>query len=348
VSNIWRTVFDLAEKENELQTLELKTKLTHFWNDPEVAGKVTQNIHEIKEAVETLETLKKDFVDFKELAEAGAVDEAFFKKLQARVAEQEKTLFLSGKYDKNNAILEIFSGAGGRDAQDFSAMLLRMYEKYCAKKGFHFALLSQSFGEAGGPEGRIGLKYAAFEIRSKYAFGMLKREAGVHRLVRVSPFSAKQLRHTSFALVNVLPDLEESVEDLQIRQEDLRVDTFRASGPGGQYVNKTESAIRITHLPTGIVVACQTERLQGKNKEKAMKILYAKLYQLKEEQHKKELKEIKGKEVLAEFGSQIRSYVLHPYQMAKDLRTQHETSDVEGVLNGDLEAFIAAEVKLKN
>lgn len=327
--------------------MEDKTKAADFWNDPVAAGKVTQEIHEIKEAIETLEKLKKDFADFKELAKEGENDEAFLKTIRGRVEQQEETLFLSGKYDKNNAIIEIFSGAGGRDAQDWATMLLRMYEKYAAKKGFGFTVLSQSFGEAGGPEGRIGLKYAAMEIRGKYNYGMLKKEAGVHRLVRISPFSSKQLRHTSFALVNVLPDIEANDEEITIRPEELRIDTFRASGPGGQYVNKTESAVRVTHLPTGIVVACQTERLQGKNKDKAMKMLYAKLYQAKEEQHKKELKEIKGKEVSAEFGSQIRNYVQHPYQMVKDVRTQYETSDVEGVLNGDLEAFIQAEIRHK-
>lgn len=277
----------------------------------------------------------------------GELDEAFLGKIQKSIEKEEGRLFLSGKHDKNNAIVEIFSGAGGRDAQDWVAMLLRMYEKYFAKKGLSFSILSQSFGEAGGPEGRIGLKYAAIEVHGKYAFGMLKKEAGVHRLVRTSPFSAKQLRHTSFALVNVLPDIQDDTAEFEIKPEELRVDTFRASGPGGQYVNKTESAIRITHVPTGVVCACQTERLQGKNKEKAMKMLYAKLHQLREQQHQKELKEIKGKEVSAEFGSQIRNYVLHPYRMVKDVRTQYETADIEGVLNGDIEAFIQAEMRIE-
>ena len=242
--------------------------------------------------------------------------------------------------------MEIFSGAGGQDAQDFSTMLLRMYERYCQTKGFQANILHQSFGDSGGPEGRIGTKSATLEIKGNYAYGFLKKETGVHRLVRISPFSAQKLRHTSFVLVNVLPEIEEREVEIKIKPEDLKIDTFRASGPGGQYVNKTESAVRITHIPTSIAVSSQTERLQGKNKENAMKILYAKLYQLKEEKREKELKEIKGDAVSASWGNQIRSYVLHPYKMVKDLRTQYETSDPEAVLDGKLDEFIEAEIKL--
>jgi len=226
-------------------------------------------------------------------------------------------------------------------------MLLRMYERYCVKKGFKITILHQAFGEGGGPEGRIGTKSVTMEIMGSHAYGFLKKESGVHRLVRISPFNAQKLRHTSFALVNILPEIKEDEAELEIKPEDLKVDTFKASGPGGQYVNKTESAVRITHLPTGIVVASQTERLQGKNKNNAMKILISKLYQLREEQHTKELKDIKGVTKAVEFGSQIRNYVLHPYKMVKDLRTQYETSDAESVLNGDLEKFIEAELKMK-
>jgi peptide chain release factor 2 len=268
-------------------------------------------------------------------------------KAEQSIASQEFKLFLSGKYDKNNAILEIFSGAGGQDSQDWVAMLLKMYEKYFLSKGFKVSVLQQTFGEGGGPEGRIGIKSVTLEIDGNYAYGFLKKEAGVHRLVRISPFNAQKLRHTSFALVNVLPQIKYNESEFKIKPEDLRIDTYKASGPGGQYVNKTESAVRITHIPTGILVCSQTERLQQKNKDNAMDVLISKLYQLREEQHVKELKEIKGENVSVRFGNQIRSYVLHPYKMVKDLRTEYETSDAESVLQGNIEEFIQAELKLK-
>jgi peptide chain release factor 2 len=266
--------------------------------------------------------------------------------LEREINKQEYKVFLSGKYDKNNAILEIFSGAGGVDAQDWVTMLLRMYQRYCQVKGFKIEILHQAFGESGGPDGRIGTKSVTLEIQGKYAYGLLKRESGVHRLVRISPFSSQKLRHTSFASVQVLPELEDADENIEIKPDDLIIDTFKAGGPGGQYTNKTESAIRITHLPTGIVVTSQVERLQGKNKETAMKVLKSKIFQLKQKEKEKEIKKIKGNRVLAEFGSQTRNYVLHPYKLVKDLRTQYETSNAEAVLEGDLEEFIQAELKL--
>jgi len=315
--------------------LERESLKPDFWQDNQKASKVQQEISEIKNEITGIEEIKLGL-------EVGDNLE----KLEKEIAKLEFKTFLSGKYDKNNAILEIFSGAGGQDSQDWATMLLRMYERYCSVKGFKTIILHQALGDGGGPEGRIGTKSVTMEINGNYAYGFLKKESGVHRLVRISPFNAQKLRHTSFALVNILPEIKENESELEIRSEDLKIDTFKASGPGGQYVNKTESAVRITHIPTGIVVASQTERLQGKNKENAMKILISKLYQLREEQHVKEIKEIKGENISARFGNQIRSYVLHPYKMVKDLRTQYETSDAEGVLNGDLEKFIEAELKL--
>lgn len=274
-------------------------------------------------------------------------------KTEKEIAEFEKKLnqkeiqvFLAGKYDKGQALLSIFAGAGGQDAQDWASMLLRMYQRYCESKGWKTKVLQQSFGESG-PEGRVGTKSVTLEIKGFYSYGFLKRESGVHRLVRISPFSAQSLRHTSFSLVEVLPEISES-EEIKVKPEDLKIDTFRASGPGGQYVNRRETAVRITHLPSKITVACQSERLQGLNRDKAMKLLYAKLYQLKEKERAKEMAKIKGKPVLIEWGSQIRSYVLHPYKLVKDLRTGVETSDVEGVLDGKLDQFIEAEIKQKN
>jgi peptide chain release factor 2 len=223
-------------------------------------------------------------------------------------------------------------------------MLLRMYQKFAERKGFRTKILHQSFGEAGGPEGRIGTKSVVLEIKGKYAYGILKGETGVHRMVRISPFSAKSLRHTSFALVEVLPEIK-SDKEVKIKPDDLKIETFRASGPGGQYVNRRESAVRVTHLPTGLVVSCQSERLQGDNKKKALEILYSKLYQLQMIEKEKEIQEIKGRRISPSWGNQIRSYVLHPYKMVKDLRTNIQTSKVDEVLDGNLDQFIEAEIK---
>lgn len=297
--------------------------------------------YNLKEIKELFEVLKNDKNLLKEIEEK-------FKNLKDRIKKEEFRVFLSGKYDKGNAILEIFAGAGGIDAQDWASMLLRMFERYCVAKSFETKIIHQSFGEGGGPEGRIGTKSVAMEIKGNFAFGFLKKESGVHRLVRISPFSAQKLRHTSFALVEVTPELSKTEEkEIEIKPEDLKIDLFRSSGPGGQNVNKRETAVRITHLPSKIVVASQVERSQAVNKEKAMKILYAKLFQIKEREKEEELKNIKGDSVSASWGNQIRSYILHPYKMAKDHRTEVEVSGVEKVLDGDLEEFINAEIKYK-
>jgi len=298
--------------------------------------------------------MEKELNELTELEKITADDEKIkeeiterFQELEGEIKKEEVKTFLSDKYDKNNAILQIFSGAGGVDAQDWATMLLRMFERYCAIKGFITKVLHQAFGEGVGPESRIGIKAATVEIKGPYAYGFLKKETGVHRLVRISPFSAQKLRHTSFVLIEVLPELEEKDEkEIEIKPEDLKIETFKSSGPGGQYVNKRESAIRITHLPTGIVVSSQSERLQGSNRENAMKILYAKVSQLKKDNQKKEIKEIKGDRVSASWGNQIRSYVLHPYKLVKDLRTGVETSNINKVLDGGLDEFIEAEIKI--
>lgn len=293
----------------------------------------------------------------KELSQEPGVEKEI-EKLEKELKKLETQVFLSGKYDRGNAILTIYSGAGGQDAQDWATMLLRMYERYCSFKGFKTEILSQSFGESGGPEGRIGTKSVTLEIKGKYAFGFLKKENGVHRLVRISPFSSQKLRHTSFVLVEMLPEIQKvEGSEIKINPEDLKIDYYRASGPGGQYVNKRETAVRLTHLPSGIVVACQSERNQGVNREKATKILLAKLLQMEEEKAKKELKEIKaaerraspsgrGDRISASWGNQIRSYVLHPYKLVKDLRTDVESSNPDAVLDGDLDQFIEAEIKI--
>jgi peptide chain release factor 2 len=267
--------------------------------------------------------------------------------LEEKIKKEEQKIFLSGKYDKGNAILSIYSGAGGQDAQDWATMLLRMYQRYCERKGFKSVILSQSFGEAGGPDGRIGTKSVSLEIEGRYAYGFLRGETGVHRLVRLSPFSAQSLRHTSFALVEVLPEIgQEDEKSMEIKPEDLKVDFYNSSGPGGQYVNKRETAVRITHIATGLVVTCQSERDQFQNRKKAMKLLMAKLYKLKEEQQKKQISEIKGDKISASWGNQIRNYVLHPYKLVKDTRTDVEVKNPEEILDGNLDQFIEAEIRL--
>ena len=267
--------------------------------------------------------------------------------LRKEIDQQEVYRFLNSDYDKGGAVMEITSGAGGREAEDWVAMLTRMYQRYAEGRGWRLSILDQSFGEPGGPDGRIGLKEIVIEVDGKHAFGYLKGEKGVHRLVRISPFSEQQLRHTSFALVEVLPILPKN-EDIELNPADLRVDTYRASGPGGQYVNKTESAIRITHLPTKIQVACQAGRSQGANREMAMKILKAKLHQRQAEENDEKRASLKSGVKSAAWGKQIRSYILQPYQLVKDYRTEVETSNVAAVLEGELDEFIKAEIKLNN
>jgi len=343
-----RTAFDIKKNKKKLKELEGESQKPDFWKDKEKAIKISQEINQLQKEISDFEDLE---VELEILKESGKklTDNEEIAEFDRKLRKKELEIFLSGKYDKGNAVLSIFAGAGGQDAQDWATMLLRMYERYCSFKGFLTKILEQSFGEGGGPEGRVGTKSATLEIKGNYAYGFLKRENGVHRLVRISPFSPKALRHTSFALVEVLPELSEAEEsEIKIRPEDLKIDTFRSSGPGGQYVNKRESAVRLTHLPTGIQVSCQSERLQGQNRERAMKILLAKLHQLKTKERLKELKEIKGERVSASWGNQIRSYVLHPYKLVKDLRTNLETADVEGVLDGNLDEFIEAEIKMRN
>lgn len=297
---------------------------------------------DLKKIVGDLEDLQ---VELELIGEANG-DDGEIEAVVKKIGEKEVLVFLSGKYDRANAILTIHSGAGGQDAQDWGAMLLRMYSRYCESKGFKTAILHESFGE-GICENRIGYKEVSVYIKGLRAYGYFKKEAGVHRLVRKSPFNTKHLRQTSFALVQVFPEFPQSdLKELELKPEDLKIDFYRASGPGGQYVNKRESAVRITHIPTGVFATCQTERLQGQNKDHAMRLLKIKLFHLMRESREQELSAIKGEKVSASWGNQIRNYVLDPYKLVKDTRTEVQTSQVDEVLNGDLDKFIEAEIKL--
>lgn len=275
--------------------------------------------------------------------------------LERDLQENKKKIFLNGKYDKHSAILTIKSGAGGRDAADWVALLLKMYQRYCESKNWQCRVLSQNFTEGGGPEGRIGIKEVSFAIEGEFAYGFLKREAGAHRLVRISPFSTKQLRQTSFAQVEVMPQISDKEYIADIKPDDLKLETFRSAGHGGQNVNKRETAVRITHLPTGLQASCQVERTQAMNRKIALAVLAAKIATKHEIARSQELTIERdktrslidgGKKQTADFGRQIRSYVAHPYKLVKDHRTEVSTSDIEGVLNGEIGQFIQAEINI--
>ena len=325
--------------------MEKEAEKQDFWSDKERARDVSQELADLKETIDSIGEIKKSINDVEELKEILDSDGLYNEvaDIEKKIKEKEKETFFSGKYDKGNAMLSIYSGAGGQDAQDWTAMLLRMYQRYCEKKGFKAEMLDESLGEVGA-EGRKGIKSVSVSVSGKYAYGLLKKETGVHRLVRISPFSAQKLRHTSFALVEVLPEIKEG--EIEIKPDDLRIDFYRSSGPGGQYVNKRDSAVRITHIPSNIVVTCQSERLQGKNKERAMKMLLSKLYLYNLEKQEKEMSDIKGEKISVSWGNQIRSYVLHPYKLVKDLRTEVESTQPDKVLDGELEDFIEAEIKI--
>ena len=321
--------------------LEKEIKKPDLWKNQKRAIEISQEFSQLNEEIISFDNLKEELSQIK--------DEKGISTLEKKLKEKEKEVFFSGKYDKKGALLSIHAGAGGQDAQDWATILLRMYERYCQRKKFKTNILHQSFGEGGGPEGRIGTKSVTLEIKGLFAFGFLKNESGVHRLVRISPFSLKKLRHTSFALVEVIPKIEDlSLEGINVKTEDLKIDFYRASGPGGQYVNKRETAVRITHLPTGILAVCQSERSQLQNRKKAMELLYSRLYDFHQKKQQKEISKVKGEKISASWGNQIRSYVIHPYRLVKDLRTKIQTADVEKVLDGQIEEFIEAEVKLKN
>ncbi|MFC1600392.1 peptide chain release factor 2 [Patescibacteria group bacterium] len=330
---------ELKDRATQLETLMNEQG---FWDDNEKAQKISQEVSELQKIIENWETIERDCDELLGLVEVTSPEDdpkgaeelhKMVEKFDQKWKDLVITSFLSGDYDKNNAILSIHAGTGGKDAMDFADMLLRMYLRYAEKRGFQTEILDRSDGE------EVGLKSATIMIKGYLAYGYLKSENGVHRLVRLSPFNTKHTRETSFALIEILPEIDMS-KALDIDENDLRIDTFRAGGHGGQSVNTTDSAVRITHIPTGLTTQCQNERSQLQNKEHAMKILHAKLQQLMQEQAAENLNEIKGGRKEIKWGSQIRSYVLHPYTMVKDHRTKYETSKVEEVLDGDIEGCI--------
>ena len=338
---------NLEESKKKIEELQKKVEAPDFWMNADKAKEVSHELKEAKEDVEVLDYFKKEINDLKDffdiLEESSDLKEEFkerFINLKKDLFEKEIEISFTGKYDKENAIFTIMAGAGGKEAEDWALMLLRMYQRYFEKKRFNVIILDELLGE-----GNEGIKTVMLEVKGKHAYGYLRREAGVHRLVRLSPFSAQNLRHTSFALVDVIPVIKEA-DNIKIKPEDLRVDYYRASGPGGQYVNKRDSAVRITHIPTGIVVSCQVERSQGKNREKAMSMLLSKIYMFEEQKRKEEIAKQKGEKISAGWGNQIRSYVLQPYRMVKDLRTGIETSNTDAILNGELDKFIEEEIRV--
>lgn len=334
----------MPEKEKRIKKLEEKSAEENFWSDSQNAGKIMQEMEELKKEVESIKELGKKISDLEELAKI-TESKKDISEIEKEVEETKKivnalefkTLF-SGEYDRNDAIITIMSGAGGVDAQDWSEMLLRMYLRWAEKNNFKTKTAEITRGQ------EAGIKNATVEISGAYVFGYLRSEAGVHRLVRLSPYNSDNLRQTSFALVEVMPVIEE-IKEVPINPNDLRIDVYRSQGAGGQSVNTTDSAVRITHIPTGIQAACQNERSQLQNKEQAMKIMKAKLHKKYLEETEEKKRKIRGELPSAEWGSQIRSYVLHPYKMVKDHRTKQETSDAEGVLEGNLNEFMESYLK---
>src|ERR671932_844329 len=311
-----------------------------FWDEPEEAREVAAEFSRVEGRMKMLEGLRARLVDAEELLELAEEDEELAEEVGEELERIEKALgalevarLFSGKYDEGAAILTINSGAGGIDSQDWAALLARMYRRWAERRGYALETIEYTLGE------EAGIKSATYSISGEYAFGLLSAERGVHRLVRISPFDASSRRHTSFASVAVAPVVDDAVE-VEIDEKDLKIDTYRASGAGGQHVNKTDSAVRITHLPTGTVVQCQNERSQSSNKATAMRLLRSRLAELAEEEREAELAKERGARQNIDFGSQIRSYVLQPYQMVKDHRTDHETGNVQAVLDGDLDDFI--------
>ena len=347
IDSLGKSLGNLDSLENKLKELESKTLEEGFWSDKKQSNSVLKELKDIKYKVTTYKELCSEIANLEEINEflSAEEDEALYielikntRKLEKNLSSFEITILLSGKYDSNNAIVTLHPGAGGTEAQDWAEMLYRMYSRWANFKGFTIKELDYLEGD------EAGIKSVTALISGENAYGYMKGEMGVHRLVRISPFDAGGRRHTSFASLEVLPEITDDIE-LDINPDDIKMDVYRASGAGGQHVNKTSSAVRLTHVPTGIVVACQTERSQVQNRETAMKMLKSKLLDLKEKEHKETIDELKGVQMDIAWGSQIRSYVFCPYTLVKDHRTNYEVGNVEAVMNGEIDGFMEAYLK---
>nr|WP_330382251.1 peptide chain release factor 2 [Mediterraneibacter massiliensis] len=342
--------FDLASKNEQIEELQRKIEEPGFWDKPEESQQTMKQLKDLQAFVEQIEKLCSDYEDLKVLIELSAeeADESAAEEIEAELELFESKFeeirirtLLTGPYDKDNAIVTLHAGAGGTESCDWAGMLYRMYVRWAEKKGFAVEVLDYLEGDV------AGIKGVTFEVKGTNAYGYLRSEKGVHRLVRISPFNAAGKRQTSFASCDVIPDIEEDI-DIEINEDDLKIDTYRSSGAGGQHINKTSSAVRITHLPTGIVVQCQNERSQHMNKDKAMQMLKAKLFLMKQQEQAEKMSDIRGEIKEIGFGSQIRSYVMQPYTMVKDHRTNTEISNVNAVMDGSLDAFINAYLSMKD
>lgn len=337
----------IDDRKAEMAELEAKMSVPDFWNDKESAQNTVSQLSACRNLLEPFRKLESEIEDYSVALELAGEDEEFLKETEIAYRRLLKSLdrmeimsFLSGKFDRNNLYFSVHAGAGGTESCDWASMLLRMYRRFFERRGWKDEVIDLQPGE------EAGVKSATLHVTGEFAYGYMKGEKGVHRLVRISPFDSNARRHTSFVSVDVFPELDDDI-DIEIDETQLRIDTYRSSGAGGQHVNTTDSAIRITHLPTGIVVCCQNERSQHKNRATAMKMLKAKLYEYEEEKRRSEADAIRGEKMENGWGSQIRSYVLQPYQMVKDLRTEVETSNTAGVLDGEIDEFIEAFLKAK-
>jgi peptide chain release factor 2 len=335
-------VFDLPSKEKEIAEIEKKSAGADFWSDQTAAQAIMRRLASLKQSVERWHGIEKEIISTFESFQLAEEDPSLFDDVQKEINELaqkydviELELAFSGEYDSRNALLSIRAGAGGTESQDWAEMLMRMYLRWASRRGFGTEILDESIGE------EAGIKSTTIAIKGDYVFGYLRSEHGVHRLIRLSPFDTDHARHTSFVLVEIMPEADSDVE-VNIRAEDLKIETFRSSGPGGQHMQKTSSAVRITHLPTGLTVSCQSERSQLLNKDYAMRILRSRLLEKELEKKAEENARIKGKRISAGWGNQIRSYVLHPYKMVKDHRTELQIGNAEAVLEGEIDDFINA------